>query len=285
MITGATRGAGGAALARHLLATKDGQRVLVMPSRGLAAEDLKGQIAEFVADAAHGRTDRPVHHIHVDPPPEAANPNGIIATFLRHYEAELDLRGNQRCGVFHQKSARRHAHIVYSLVGETGRVVDLRHEYARREKVSRKTEFECGLPMVKGKHNRAVAQALRKQGREDVAVAMETAGLLAGRRPVAHSTPRQRAQAERTSVPLDDVRSAAFTAWTTSDDARSFVAALHASGFDVANGERGLVLVDRSAGGTCFDTHHRRGRSRRRRREGHRRICQTTSCRHRVSIG
>jgi len=248
MIAGATRGAGGVALSRHLLATKDGQRVLVMPSRGLAAEDLKSQIAEMVADAAHGRTDRPVHHVHVDPPPEAANSNEIIGVFLRHYEAEFGLQDAQRCGVFHLKDGRRHAHVVYSLVNDAGRVADLRHEYARREKVSRITEFECGLPMVKGKHNRAVAQALRKQGREDVAAAMEAAGLLAGRRPVAHSTPRQRAQAERTSVPLDDVRNAAFAAWTTSDDARSFVAALHASGFDVANGESGLVLVDQSAG-------------------------------------
>ena len=218
MIAGATRGAGGVALARHLLATKAGQQVLVMPSRGLAAETLKDQIAELVADAAHGRTDRPVHHIHVDPPPEAANPNEIIATFLRHYEAEFGLKENQRCGVFHRKNDRQHAHVVYSLVGETGRVADLRHEYARREKISRITEHECGLPFVRGKHNRAVHKVLLSEGRADVAAAMEAAGLLSGKRPVAHSTPRQRAQAERTAVPLDHIRNAAFAAWRTSDD-------------------------------------------------------------------
>ena len=248
MIAGATRGAGGAALARHLLKTTALQRVLVMPSRGLAAEDLKGQIAELVADAAHGRTDRPVHHIHVDPPPEATNPNEIISVFLRHYEAEFGLQDAQRCGVFHLKDGRQHGHVIYSLVGENGRVADLRHEYARREKISRITEHECSLPFVRGKHNRAVHKALLSEGRVDVAAAMEAAGLLSGKRPVAHSTPRQRAQAERTAVPLDDVRNAAFAAWTTSDDARSFVAALDASGFDVAKGDRGLVLVDRAAG-------------------------------------
>lgn len=249
MIAGATRGVGGAALARHLSKTAVGQQVLVMLPRGLAAETLKGQIAELVADAAHGRTARPVHHIHVDPPPEASNPNEIIGTFLRHYETEFGLRHNQRCGVFHLKDGRQHAHVVYSLVGEDGRVADLRHEYARREKISRITEFECGLPMVKGKHNRAVAKALRQEGRADIADAMGAAGLLEGRRPVAHSTPRQRAQAERTGVPLDEIRNQVLAAWRASDDAKSFAIALHAWGTSVATGDRGLILVD-CAGGT-----------------------------------
>ena len=118
MIAGATRGAGGPALARHLLSVKDGQRMLVMPSRGLAAEDLRGQIAEIVADATHGRTDRPIHHIHVDPPPDAPNPSQIIGAFLRNYETEFGLRDHQRAGVFHMKGGRQHAHVVYSLVGQ-----------------------------------------------------------------------------------------------------------------------------------------------------------------------
>lgn len=246
MIAGATRGSGGSALSRHLLSCKGGQQVLVMPSRGLAAEDLRGQIAEIVADAAHGRTDRPIHHVHVDPPPDASNPNEIIGVFLRNYEIEFGLRGNQRAGVFHLKSERQHAHVVYSLVGQDSRVADLRHEYARREKVCRVTEFECGHPLIKGRHNRAVEQALRKDGRIDIADAMVTAGLLDGKPGIAHSTPRQRAQAERTDVPIDEIRSTALAAWRASDDARSFAIALHTFGSIVATGEKGLLLVDRS---------------------------------------
>jgi len=249
MIAGATRGGGGPALARHLLSQKDGQQVLLMPSRGLAAEDLKGQIAEIVADAAHGRTDRPIHHLHVDPPSDASNPSEIIGVYLRNYEAEFGLRDHQRAGVFHFKNDRQHAHVVYSLVGSTGYVTDLRHEYARREKVSRITEHECDLPLIKGRHNRAVAQALRAEGRADIADAMEAGGLLAGRPSIAHSTPRQRAQAERTAVPIDAIRSEALAAWKASDDAPSFAIALHAFGSTVVTGESGLVLVDR-AGGT-----------------------------------
>lgn len=246
MIAGATRGTGGDALPRHLLKKADGQEVIVMPARGLAADDLKGQIRELVASAAHGRTSRPVHHVHIDPPSDCADPDPVIETFMRHYEREFGLENAQRAGVFHTKNGRKHAHVVWSLVRDDGSVASLAHDHARREKVSRITEYEHGLAFVKGKHNRSAAKALRAEGREDVAAAMEAAGLLAGRRPVAHSTPRQRAQAERTAVPIDEIRNQAYAAWQASDDAKSFAVMLHAFGSAVATGERGLVLVDRS---------------------------------------
>lgn len=127
-----------------------------------------------------------------------------------------------------------------------GRVASLSHEYARREKVSRIVEFECGLPWTKGKHNRAVHAALMGEGREDVAAAMEAGGLLGGSRPVADQTPRERAQAERTEIPLADVRSAALAAWRVSDSAAAFVIALSEHGLHLAAGDRGAVVVDRS---------------------------------------
>jgi len=246
MIAGATRGTGGDALSRHLLKRKDGQQVIVMPARGLAADDLKGQIRELVASAAHGRTSRPVHHVHIDPPTDCADPDSVIETFVRHYEREFGLENAPRCGVVHIKNGRKHRHEVYSLVREDGSVVSLAHDHARREKISRIVEFEHGLKFTKGKHNRSAAAALRKEGRADVADAMEAAGLLDGKRPVAHSTPRQRAQAERTAVPIDEIRNQAYAAWQASDDAKSFAVMLHAFGSAVATGERGLVLVDRS---------------------------------------
>lgn len=246
MIAGATRGKGGIALARHLLKESDDQTVEVLPPRGLAAETLSEQIRELVAIAAHGRTARPIHHVHIDPPLDAHNPAEIIDKFIEHYEREFGLQDVQRCGVFHTKSGRTHAHIVWSLVRDDGSVVSLAHDHPRREKVSRITEFECGLPFVRGKHNRSAAAALRNEGRADVAEAMLEAGLLNGKRPIAHSTPRQRAQAERTSVPLDEIRIQALAAWQASNDARTFAVALHSFDFSVASGKLGFVLVDRT---------------------------------------
>ncbi|WP_245258235.1 relaxase/mobilization nuclease domain-containing protein [Rhodopseudomonas palustris] len=228
------------------MSRKGGQTVEVMPARGLAAEHLRDQLRELVASSAHGRTDRPVHHVHIDPPPDCSDPDAVIATFLDRYEAEFGLQNSQRAGVYHVKAGRKHAHVVWSLVRDDGSVVSLAHDHARREKVSRIVEFECGLPFTKGKHNRSAAAALLKEGRADVSDAMLAAGLLDGRRPVAHSTPRQRAQAERTAVPLDEIRTQALAAWQASDDARSFAVALHSFDFSVATGESGYVLIDRS---------------------------------------
>jgi hypothetical protein len=184
--------------------------------------------------------------VHCDPPPDAPNPDEIIETFLSNYEREFGLENAQRCGVHHIKNGRKHGHFVWSLVRDNGSVISLAHDHARREKISRITEFEHRLPFVKGKHNRSAAKALRAEGRPDVADAMEAAGLLDGKRPVAHSTPLQRAQAERTSVSLDELRGNALAAWKASSDARSFAIALHAFDFSVATGGRGFVLVDRS---------------------------------------
>lgn len=248
MIAGATRGAGGPALARHLLSKKEGQQVEIMEPRGLASEHLPAQIAELVAAAGHGRTDRPVHHVHIDPPSDCSDPRAVIASYMSAYESEFGLEDSPRCGVYHFKNGRLHAHVVWSLVRGTGRVVDLGHERARREKVSRITEFECFLAFTQGAHNRAVASALVKDGRVDVADAMTAAGLLNGRRPVAVQTPQEHAQSERTSIPIADVRAAALDAWRASDSVEAFSAALAESGFVLARGDRGPILVDRAGG-------------------------------------
>jgi len=231
------------------MSRKGGQTVEIMPPRHVMGDTLREQIDDLVMTSAHGRTSRPVHHVHIDPPPDAPNPEAIIEAFIRHYELEFGLESASRAGVFHTKTGRKHAHAVWSVVREDGSVVSLAHDHARREKISRIVEFEYGLPFTKGKHNRSAAAALRKDGRADVANAMLAAGLLVGRPGIAHSTPRQRAQAERTAVPIDLMRSEALAAWKASDDVRSFAVALQSFGSTVAAGERGLVLIDR-AGGT-----------------------------------
>lgn len=254
MIAGATRGTGGGALARHLLSQAKGQTVRVMEPRHLVAADLRAQLRELVDTAKRGRTDRPVYHVHIDPPP-GSDAATVTEKFVTLFEREFGLEDVPRLGVQHVKNGRAHYHIVYSLVRPDGRVASLSHEYARREKISRVTEFECGLPWTQGKHNRAVAQALRKDGRVDVADAMEAVGLLDGRRPAAPQTPGERAQAERTGIPVADVRSALLSAWQSSDDGPSFSAAIQQHGLRLAQGEKALVVIDRAGGPHALARH------------------------------
>jgi hypothetical protein len=244
MISGAMRGQGeGDALARHLMKPENDE-VLVIPARGLCSPDIRGQIQELRALSLGGRTDRPIYHLHVDPEDAIQDNAGARARWWALFEAEFRLQGQPYCGVEHYKKDRRHEHRVYSLVRPDGRVVDLAHDFARREKVSRIVECEFGAPAVASKHARAIERALRQDGRHDVADWLVASGTLEAERPVARLSPQERLIQERTGVPLDDLRAAALAAWRESADGAGFLAALRRRGLDLREGRSGPVVVD-----------------------------------------
>lgn len=244
MISGAMRGKGeGDALARHLLKPENDE-VLPVPPRGLGSADLRGQIRELVAMSLGGRTAEPIYHVHVNPEDQIADNAGARARWWELFEREFGLGSQPYCGAVHHKKDRRHEHRVYGLVRPDGRVIDLRHDYARREKISRIVEHEFGAPAVVSKHSRLIENRLRAEGRTDVADWLVASGTLESERPVAALSPRERLIQERTGVDLDDLRAATLAAWKASDDGASFVAALRARGLDLREGRSGAVVVD-----------------------------------------
>lgn len=246
MISGAMRGQGeGDALARHLMKPENDE-VLVIPARGLGSSDIRGQIQELRALSLGGRTDKPIYHLHVDPEDLIVDNAGARARWWSLFEREFGLTQQPYCGVEHFKKDRRHEHRVYSLVRPSGQVVDLAHDFARREKVSRIVEFEFGAPAVRSKHARAIERALREDGRHDVADWLQASGTMETERPVARATPQERLIEERTGIPLDDLRVAALEAWQASTDGPGFIEALRERGLDLRQGRSGPVVVDRT---------------------------------------
>ncbi|WHQ68651.1 relaxase/mobilization nuclease domain-containing protein [Methylorubrum extorquens] len=245
MISGAMRGKGESdALARHLMKPENDE-VVVIQARGLGSPDIRGQIRELVAMSLGGRTDQPIYHLHVDPEDGIQDNAGARARWWALFEAEFGLAGQPYCGVEHYKKDRRHEHRVYSLVRPSGAVVDLRHDFARREKVSRIVEFEHGMPRpTPSKHSRAIVAALREAGRDDVAGWMEASGTTTAARPVARLSPQERLIQERTGVSLDDLRAAALAAWRESVDGPGFIEALRRRGLSLREGRSGPVVVD-----------------------------------------
>ncbi|MDX6750071.1 hypothetical protein SH611_09670 (plasmid) [Geminicoccaceae bacterium 1502E] len=244
MLTGATRGRHAAALAAHLLRGDTNAEVEVLEPRHLAAEDLPGQLAELLAGAAHGRTARPLYHVHANPDPAVRPPTpSEMEDFWCRLEAELGLAQQPYVAVAHVKHGRRHEHRVYALVRPDGATIDLGHDYARREKVARCWEFDHALSWSPGCHERAVLRALETE-RPDVHAALLDAGYGLGGRPVGSLTPRERAIEERTGVSLSGLRAQALEVWRHSDDGRSFEAGLATQGLRLAQGDRAPVLVD-----------------------------------------
>ncbi|WP_082504366.1 hypothetical protein [Methylobacterium sp. Leaf117] len=246
MISGAMRGKGlGDALARHLTKPENDE-VIVLAPRGLGSPDLIRQVRELVALSLGGGTDQPVYHVHCDPDPSIEDNAGARARWWLLFEREFRLAGQPYCGAEHEKHGRRHEHRVYGLVRRDGGVVDLAWDYARREKVSRIVEHEFGLAPVPSKHARAIARALREEGRADVADWLEAAGCLDAERPVAPLSPEERLVQERTGVSLASVRAAAMEAWHASDDGEALRDALRERGLLLHAGRSGPVVYDES---------------------------------------
>ena len=244
MISGAMRGKGeGDALARHLMKPENDE-VVVIPTRGLGSPDVRGQIRELVAMSLWGRTDQPIYHLHVDPEDGIADNARARARWWSLFEKEFGLTQQPYCGVEHFKKDRRHEHRVYSLVRPSGAVVDLKHDFARREKISRIVEFEFGQPAVPSKHARLIEATLRREGRTDVADWLLASGTLDVGRPVARLSPQERLIEERTWVSLDDLRAAALAAWRESETGEGFLEALRLRGLDLREGRSGPVVVD-----------------------------------------
>ncbi|WP_198650905.1 hypothetical protein [Devosia indica] len=246
VLSGETRGRGGNALARHLLSGAAGQRVRVLEARFLAGQSLHTQLRELVAGAAGARTDRPVLHVHIDPPPGWDRPD-VIGHWLKIYEAEFGLEEQSRMGVLHQGkggSERLHAHVLYSLVRQDGRIVDLKNSYRRREKISTITAFELGLPMPPIPRPRSVHRALLRDGRVDVAdwMLQHCSGLHAPMR-VAEVSPSERHIAERTGQHANDVPTILARLWPASGPYR-FRRALQDDGLVLAKGTAGPVIID-----------------------------------------
>ena len=247
MITGATRGSGGKGLANHLADLKGKNiRTEMGATRGLGEADIQGALEELDAGAVASRTGRHLYHMHLDPAPAEPWTEATWRDAWSRLEAEMGLLEAPFVEVRHwtwrdlepgddigrvravhgvvavrmQGSGHQvlmpHEHRAYDLTRDDGSVIDTGFDFARREKVARVFEYDHGFDLVCGRHNRAVAARLDAE-RPDVAAAMRAAGLCDRDRPVAETTPGERAQAGRTGIDPTDVAALALAAWRASD--------------------------------------------------------------------
>lgn len=119
---------------------------------------------------------------------------------------------------------------------KTGRALDCRNSYKRNEKLSRLSELRTGQTIIQGRHNRAVFHALKAEGKEQEAQAIQhiTEGDLPG---ACFSTNTQR-KAERKGINLPEEKQAITDIWKASDGLKAFIGGLNDAGYDFKKGDK-----------------------------------------------
>ncbi len=210
------------------------------PSRGLIATEIEEQIAELWAGASLLKTSSPLYHIHCDP--RWQDPE-LIAEFWRLFEIEFGLMNARFASSQHSKGDRGdHEHRVYDITLPNGKVINMKNDFYRRDKLAVIACRNLNRPFPAICHLAAVAKALRKEGLHDIAQWVESQPRRP--RPVMPVSPAERQAADRTGSDKAVVANGALAAWQSSDNGASFLAALATRGLALAQGREVPVVVD-----------------------------------------
>jgi hypothetical protein len=209
-------------------------------SRGLISLTIEDQLRELEAGANTKRTRKPLYHVHCNP---RWDDEELVALFWRLFEQEFGLTRARFASKKHKKGNRGdHTHRVYDITREDGSVIDMSNDYYRREKLMVIACFILGRSMPPVSHLRAIAKALKAEGKSDVLAWM--GGQPPAPRAVSRRTPAERQADQRTGGDKGPVAEAVIRAWVASDTGAAFLAALQGAGLDLAHGDSAVMVVD-----------------------------------------
>mgnify|MGYP006957642888 FL=1 len=100
-------------LANHLASTNDNDHVTLMEIRGVIGQSIHAALLEMEAISQGTQCRKPFFSVSFNPP---SNVNVSHKAFEQAFDAlekSLGLQGQPRIAVFHEKNARRHAHVVW----------------------------------------------------------------------------------------------------------------------------------------------------------------------------
>ena len=221
MILKASQRSGGQDLAAHLMRTDENEHVEVHEVRGFVSDDLHGAFKEAYAISRGTKCKQYLFSLSLNPPETENVPVEAFEKAIGRIERELGLEGQPRAIVFHEKEARRHAHVVWSRIdGETMTARQLSFFKTRLRDISRELYLEHDWQMPRG--------LLNSEDRDPRNFTLE-----------------EWQQAKRTGQAPRTIKNAIQDAWAVSDGRASFEHALQEKGFWLARGDkRGFVAVD-----------------------------------------
>lgn len=235
-------------LAAYLL--KDaGARVELYNS---VAPDLHEIMSDMLLFRDASRADAAFLHMFISPARDMSNSELRKAAeiAIRHFGAEehpyaLVIHEKERTG----GKGNRHVHGVVGRVGPKGQIIKPGFEKIRMEAAMRIAEYELGEPCVLGRYHASNVKWLRDHGRDDVADYMVAAFGTNPERPQTTVSAANRNRMQRLGFHAGTVIATVQDAWTKSDNAVTFIAALSDAGLSIIPGLKPDVFIVASKGG------------------------------------
>ncbi len=221
ILKGSQRG-GGSRLAAHLMNIADNDHITVHQVRGFVAQSLHGAFNEADAISKATRCTQYLFSLSLNPPPNEFVPDSVFERAIDRIEQRLNLAGQPRAIVFHEKEGRRHAHAVWSRIDAgTMKAVNMPFFKMRLNELSKDLYLENGWELPRG---------FRENGWKNLL----------------NYTLAEFQQARRIGIEDPrEIKQVFNQAFTQSDNLRAFKAALEDSGYYLAKGDRrGMVAVD-----------------------------------------
>lgn len=220
MILNGNQRGGAKDLAIHLMKAEN-ERVELHELRGVMSRDLMGALNEMYALSRGTRCEQFLYSLSLNPPKDK---DVSVAEFMRTIELaekRLELTGQPRAVVFHEKNGRRHCHVVWSRIDITRmKAVQMSHDREKLTALSRELFLEHGWNMPHGLEVR-------------------------GERSALNYTHAEYQQAQRIGKNAAEIKAEIQAAWSASDNRASLEAALSEHGYVLAKGDRrDFVIVD-----------------------------------------
>ncbi|QBF32312.1 AAA family ATPase [Thalassococcus sp. S3] len=213
----------GAELARHLMNLRDNDHVSLHLLDGFVAEDLAGALEEAEAISQATQCRKYLFSLSLNPPPEASLSEAQFEAVIAQAERDLGLVGQPKAIVFHEKTGRRHAHVVWSRIDASRmKAINLPHFKRKLMAISRAQYREHSWDMPPGFTD-------------------------AAKRDPNRFTNAEAGQAKRAKRDPAQLKAMFRACWDGSDTQSAFAAALADQGYVLARGDRrGFVAVDQA---------------------------------------
>ncbi len=208
-------------LALHLMKDEN-DHVEIHEIRGFASDNLMGAFNEAHAISRGTQCKQFLYSLSLNPPQDVDVPTPNFIATIEEAEKRLNLTGQPRAIVFHEKEGRRHAHAVWSRINiQEMKAIQMSYDHTKLMEYSRELYLEHGWKMPRG---------LAKQSERDPR----------------NFTLADWQQAKRIKQHPNDIDRAIQDAWAISDTKATFAHALNERGYTLARGDRKgrIVAVD-----------------------------------------